>query len=163
MARPRREPGASRRARGPGRLRSVFDKTDRRFFQGQDIGFVLPAIQRALYESHGVTLVQSGPTQWIGKSTQASYSLSPKVVLNVDPMPNGFSIDARVAADLDGTGIAMVVLCYLFCLPAGIVLALLAHQDFAQRRDTIMQTTWYPVQHLMTAPAFGVLGLPPHR
>ena len=113
---------------------------------------VVQAIQGALYQS-GIGMQQTGPNTWSGKGQQASYGMTPKVTLTTMPTQNGFSVDARVAADFETNGIIILVVAWLFFFPVAIILGILGYQDWQTRQNQLLAAIWAPVQHRMLAPA----------
>ncbi len=132
----------------------MFDKTERQFFAGQDVYGVIQTMQQVLY-ANGIALQQNGPNTWAGRGTTPSYGLVPRVSLFAQPTPQGFSLDVRITADTEGSGIAIAIVLWFFFFPAAIILGYMAWQDFQQRQALLMQSMWGPVSHLFVAPNFG--------
>lgn len=131
----------------------MFDKTDRQFFSGQDVQGVVGTIQQALH-AQGIPTQQTGPTTWAGRGTVPAWGLVPKVAISVAPSPQGFYVDIRVLADVEGSGIVGFILAWIFFFPVAILLGYMAYQDFTQRRDYLIHSLWSPVGHLIIAPNY---------
>jgi hypothetical protein len=143
----------------------VFDKTDRQFFAGQDVQSIVGTFQQVLH-SQGIPTQQTGPSTWSGRGNMPSWGLVPKVSIAVGPSPNGFYVDIRVLADIEGGGIAGFIVAWFLFFPVAILLGYLAYQDFIQRRDYLIHSLWSTVGHLIVAPnypspQFGNPGFPP--
>lgn len=132
----------------------MFDKTERQFFAGQDVNGVVQTLQQVLY-ANGIALQQTGPSTWAGRGNTPSYGLVPRVSIVAAPTPQGFSVDLRVTADTEGSGIVIGIVLWFFFFPAAIILGYMAYQDFQQRQALLMQSMWGPVSHLFVAPNFG--------
>ena len=132
----------------------MIDRTDRQFFSGSGVAEVVGRLGQGL-AAQGLQLGQIGPSNWQGRSNQASYGLVPKVSLSVTPSPGGFCLDVRFTLDLEGSAIIGLVLAWVFCFPAAVVLAVLAYQDITERLRQLHGAFWAPVQHLIVAPNYG--------
>ncbi len=122
---------------------------------------MLQTLQQVLY-ANGIALQQTGPTTWAGRGTVPSYGLVPRVSVLASPTPQGFSLDVRVTADTEGSGIVVLIVLWFFFFPAALILGYMAWQDFQQRQTTLLQSMWGPVSHLFVAPNFGpVFGAQP--
>lgn len=155
-----------RKPSGPsfGKLAAVLDKTERQFFAGRDVDGVVRTIGQTLY-AQGILLQQTGPQTWAGRGQFAQWGLVPKVSVYAAPSPQGFYLDVRVTADIEGSGIAMLIVCWFVFFPVALVLAYMAYQDFSQRQYTLHQSIWSPIAHLFVPPnyppVFGAPGQPP--
>lgn len=139
----------------------MIDKNEQRFFGGQDVGAVVQQIQGALYQS-GVSLQQTGPNTWSGRSSNSSYGMAPKVTLTTMPAQGGFTVDARVAVDFETNAIIVLVLSWVFFFPLAIILAILGYQDWQTRQNQLLAAIWAPVQSRMMAPPVPQYGPPAH-
>jgi hypothetical protein len=139
----------------------VFDKTERGFFAGNDVAGVVQALQRGLYDEE-ISLEQTAPAIWSGKSARTSWSIRPRVTVVAAPTPRGFMLEVRVSADIESGAILMVV-CWFFCFPLAILLAILAHGDFARRRTDAFARMLGEVRQSMIEPNFAhpLAGFPP--
>jgi hypothetical protein len=131
----------------------VFDKTDRQFFSGQDVQSVVGTIQQALH-AQGIPSQQTGPTTWAGRGVNPAWGLVPKVSIMAAPSPQGFYVDIRVLADIEGSGIVGFIVAWFLFFPVAIILGYMAYQDFTQRRDYLIHSLWSPVGHLIVAPNY---------
>ena len=129
----------------------MIDRNEQRYFGGQDVASVIQLIQGALYQS-GIQLQQTGPNTWSGRSQQSSYGLTPKVALTTMPAQNGFTVDARVAADFETNAIIILVVAWVLFFPLAIILGILGYQDWQTRQNQLLAAIWAPVQHRMLAP-----------
>lgn len=132
----------------------MFDKTERQFFAGQDVNGAILTLQQVLY-ANGIPLQQTGPTTWAGRGTMPAYGLVPRVSVVASPTPQGFSLDLRITADTEGSGIVIGIVLWFFFFPAAIILGYMAYQDFQQRQVLLMHSMWGPLSHLFVAPNFG--------
>ncbi len=137
----------------------MIDKNEQRFFGGQDVASVIQQIQGALYQS-GIPLQQTGPNSWAGKGQQSSYALTPSITLTTMPVQNGFSVDARVGADLQTNGIIILIVSWIFFFPLAIILGVLGYQDWQTRQTQLLAAIWAPVQNRMLAPPQPQYGAP---
>jgi hypothetical protein len=142
----------------------VFDKTERAFFAGTDVPAVVRRLQSALHVAE-VPTQQTAPASWVGRGVRTSWSIVPRVTMNAAPTPNGFMVEVRVSADVEPTGAIVLVVCWLFCFPAAILVAVLAHQDFTRRQAELFAGMLSEIGHLMIEPNFppALGGFPPHR
>ncbi|HNS96244.1 MAG TPA: hypothetical protein PKL73_04775 [Polyangiaceae bacterium] len=131
----------------------MFDRTDRQFFAGQDVQGVVTPLQRVLH-SQGIPLQQTGATSWSGRGTVPSWGLVPKIHINAHPSQQGFFLDIRVFADVEGNGIIAFILAWFFFFPVAIVLGFVAHNNFVQQRDYLIHSLWSPVGHLIATPNY---------
>lgn len=131
----------------------MFDRTDRQFFSGQDVQGIVGTIQQGLH-AQGIPIQQTGPTTWAGRGTIPSWGLVPKVSVSAAPSPQGFYVDIRVLADVEGSGIVAFIVAWFLFFPVAIVLGYMAYQDFVQRRDYLIHALWSPVGHLIVAPNY---------
>jgi hypothetical protein len=131
----------------------VIDRTDRQFFSGNGVADVVGRLGQGL-AAQGLQLTQIGPSNWQARSNQATYGLVPKVSLSVSPSPNGFCLDVRFTCDFEGTAVIGLVVAWLFCFPAALILAVLAYQDITERLRQLHAVFWAPVQHLIVAPNY---------
>jgi hypothetical protein len=135
----------------------VIDRTDRQFFSGTGVADVVGQLGQPL-AGQGIQLIQIGPTNWQARGNQPSYGLVPKVSLTASPSPGGFYLDVRFSMDLDATAIIVLVIAWLFCFPAAVVLAILGYQDISERLRLLHASFWAPVGHLIVAPQYPTPG-----
>ena len=142
----------------------MFDKSERGFFSGNDVNAVVSRLQHALQRSE-VPIQQTAPAIWSGKSYRASWSIAPKVTITAAPTPRGFMLDVRVSADIEAGGAIGMVVCWFFCFPLAIILAVFAHQEYTRRQQELFQSMLSEIRHLMIEPNFPPPfgGLPPYR
>ena len=142
----------------------MFDRTERGFFAGEDVGGVVSTLQRAL-SAEELHVQQIAPAAWSGKSLRTSWFIAPRVAMTAFPTPQGFVLEVRVSADIEAGGAVLMVLSWFFCFPGAILMALLAHQDFARRQTEVFEMMLGQVRHLMIAPNFPppFAGFPPGR
>jgi hypothetical protein len=140
----------------------VFERTERQFFRGQDATAVVQTIQQALYAS-GVMTQQTGPAGWSGRGVSPSYGLVPKVSIFAAPSPDGFSVDVRIMADTEGSGIIVAIVLWFVFFPAALIVGYMAYQDFVQRQAQLFNSVWAPLGHLIVAPNYPApqFGAPP--
>lgn len=131
----------------------MFDRTDRQFFAGQDVQSIVGTLLQALH-AQGIPTQQTGPATWAGRGTMPSWGLVPKVSIAAAPSPQGFYIDIRVLADIEGSGIAGLIISWFLFFPVALILGYMAYQDFTQRRDYLIHSLWSPVGHLIIAPNY---------
>jgi hypothetical protein len=131
----------------------VFDKTERQFFAGQDVQGVVQTIQQALY-ANGIPTQQTGATTWAGRGVTPAWGLVPKVSIMAAPSPQGFYVDIRMLADIEGSGIAGFIIAWFLFFPVAIILGYMAYQDFTQRQAQLFHGIWSPLGHLIVAPNF---------
>jgi hypothetical protein len=131
----------------------VFEKTERRFFAGQDVAGVVGTIQQTLYAA-GMPSHQTGPSNWKARGQVPTWGLVPQVSIYAAPSPQGFYPDVQVSADVEGSGIAVFVVMWLVFFPVAIVLGYMAYSDFTTRIPQIHASIWAPLQHLFVAPNF---------
>ena len=142
----------------------MFDKTERAFFAGSDVSAMVTHLQRVL-QSADVPTQQTAPAMWAGKGFKASWSIAPRVTITASQTPRGFMLEVRVAADVEVGGAIGLLVCWLFCFPLAIVLAISAHQDFTRRQAELFELMHREIRHLMIEPNFPApfAGLPPFR
>jgi hypothetical protein len=131
----------------------MIDKSERRYFSGNDVYGVVGAVRDTLYR-FGIPLDQTGPAQWSGTSSKTSWGTRQKAIVRAEQTPNGFSLDVRFTVDLDSSGILILILCWFFFFPAAIVLCVLAYQDVSRAEQDMLGAVWHPLQHAMIAPNF---------
>lgn len=138
----------------------MIDKVDRRYFSGIDMPSILQSLQGTLYQQ-GIVLQQVAPNSWSGRGQAPSYGIVPKVGITAMPMQDGVSVDLRVSADLEGNGIVILVIAWLFFFPVAIILIVLGYQDFDRRATQIVAAVWAPLSHKMVGAPVPQWGPPP--
>jgi len=141
----------------------MLDKNDRRYLRGSDPTAIVGSIQGVVYQL-GIQLQQTGPNMWVGRGTQASYGMAPKVAVTVTPFPEGFCVDVAVSPDFESNSIVILVVAWLFFFPVAVILAVLGYQDWERRAQWLQSAIWTPLAHLMMAPpapAFAPYAAPP--
>lgn len=143
----------------------MLDKVDRRWFSGTDPVSILQSIQGTLYQ-YGIQAQQVGPASWSGRGQHPSWGIVPKVGFTITEAQGSVMVDLRVSADIEGNGIVVLVLCWLFFFPLAIVFGVLGYQDFDRRAHEILAAVWAPLSHKLIAPpapqwGAGAVGAPP--
>jgi hypothetical protein len=129
----------------------MLDKSDRRYFSGSDVQSIVYSVQSTLHQ-HGIGFQQTGPNAWSGRGQQVSYGFVLRVGLTITPAGDATIADLRVSPDLEGSGIVIFVLAWLFFFPIAIVLALLGYQDWERRSNALVASVWTPLSNRMIAP-----------
>jgi hypothetical protein len=138
----------------------MLDKIDRRYFGGSDLQSIVAAVHAALHQQ-GIGLQQTGPSGWSGRGQQPSYGVVPRVGLTLTQTPQGAIADLRVSPDLEGSGIVLFVVAWLFFFPVAIILLVLGYQEWERRAQALVAAVWAPVAHRMIAPPAPQWGPPP--
>ena len=126
----------------------MFDRTERGFFAGADVARVMAPLARTL-ESEAMQLQQQAASVWLARGTQISWGMVQRVALVVSPTPQGFMLEARVSADIQPGAVVPLVMMWMFCFPAAILVGLLAHQDFTKRQAELLDRMREAVEPLM--------------
>ncbi len=129
----------------------MLDKTEQKFLTGEDSQTVVQSISSVLYQS-GIALTQTGPTQWSGRGTVASYGMVPKVSLTLNPGQGGSYCDIRVGPDFETNSVVIILVAWLFFFPIAIVLLVLGYQDWQNRQTYLFQSLWTPLSNRIAAP-----------
>ena len=131
----------------------MFDKTERAFFAGTDVGAVVNRLHHALHASK-LPLEQTGPATWSGKTYETSWSIAARVAMTASPTPQGFMLEVRITAPLDsiqyvfvqsGTRIHKTVH-YFLMEPIG--------GDLAQHDHEFDEVRWIPFSEARTILTF---------
>jgi hypothetical protein len=138
----------------------VFDKTERKFFAGKDVDATMRVIRQALVPA-AIDLQQVSSTQWRGRGTIPVYGLVPVVTVFAAPTPQGYYLDLRISADIEGSGIAIAIILWFVFFPITIVLGYLAYSDYTLRQNQLFQAIWTPIQHTFVEPNFAPAFSPP--
>lgn len=129
----------------------MLDKNEQKFITGTDTASVVQSLGGTLYQ-WGVPLQQTGPTQWAGRGTQASYGMVPKVSVTLTQAQGGFFCDIRVAADFETNGIVILIVAWLFFFPVAIILAYMGYQDWQGRQNQLFYALWTPLANRLAQP-----------
>jgi hypothetical protein len=78
----------------------MLDKNDRRYLRVSDPTAIVGSIQGAVYQV-GIQLQQTAPNMWVGRGTQASYGMAPKVFGHDQRSSGGICVDVSVSADFE--------------------------------------------------------------
>jgi hypothetical protein len=141
----------------------MLDKADRRYLRASDPAAIVGGIQGAIYQ-HGIQLQQTGPNMWVGRGTQASYGMVPRVAVTVTPIQDSVCVDVRISADFETNGIVVLVVAWLFFFPVAIILGVLGYQEWERRAMWTMSAIWTPLMPQMInppAPTWGPPGVAP--
>lgn len=131
----------------------MFEKTERKFFAGTDVDATVRVIYQALLPA-ALQLQQISPTQWKARGTIPVYGVVPVVSVTAAPTPEGFYLDVNVSGDVEGSGIAIVIILWFVFFPVALVLGYLAYSDYNLRQMQLFQAMWAPIQHSFIAPNF---------
>lgn len=129
----------------------MIDQNQRQYFAGQDVQSVIAALQGALW-AQGIQLAQTGPAQWSGKGSAASYAMVPKVSVGVLPMQDGFFVDVKLSPDFDMNGLIIFIVAWLVFFPVAVILAIVAYQDWQNRGQQFFQAVWAPLASRIATP-----------
>lgn len=119
-------------------------------------------IRQALYH-YGVPTNPSYPNSWEGIGGGASYGVTQKVSVMLHPgggpgYRGGTSqvyIEVNVQPEFDASAIVLIIVCYLFCLPLGIVLGIFAYTNYQERTRAIYAAAWAPVSNKLVQSQWG--------
>ncbi len=138
----------------------MFEATSTRIFAA-DATHVAGLLPQAVYESSSVALVQAQPYFWTGRSVGSVWGMQAEVTVRTMTTPDGTSVSVTVGAQVDQTGlIIFVVLCFIF-LPAAVILAVVAYNDFTSRRVAVMESVFGRLSAATGKPALPVAFGPP--
>ncbi|MEJ7735454.1 MAG: hypothetical protein WKG00_40495 [Polyangiaceae bacterium] len=142
----------------------MFDRTERGFFEGNDVARVMGPLSRAL-EREAIPLQQTAAAAWVARGTQISWGMVQRVALTVLPTPQGFMLEVRVSADIQPGTVVPLVFMWLFCFPAALFVAFLAYQDFTRKQAEVLDRMREAVEPLMIPANFPApfAGAPPQR
>lgn len=137
----------------------MLDKTERQYFPGQDLAGVIGILQGTLYNA-GIGLQQTGPNQWSGRGNVASWGMVPKVLVSSMPTQEGFFLDVKTTPDVEGGGVVILIVCWVFFFPLAIILGFLAYQDWQNRQTQLSQLIWPPLGPRIGQPPMQPWGSP---
>jgi hypothetical protein len=140
----------------------MLDKIDRRSFASADLPWVVQTIQATLYQQ-GISLQQTSPNTWSGRGQQPSYGLVVKAGLTVTQMPDQALVDLLVTADIEGSGIVIVIVAWIFFFPLAIILLVLGYQDWERRSNELRNLVWTPLSKMIAPRAPPPMGAAPGR
>jgi hypothetical protein len=129
----------------------MLDKIDRRYFSGSDVHSLVQSVQATLHQQ-GISLQQTAPNAWSGRGQQVSYGFVLRVGLTLTPVGDATLADLRVSPDLEGSGIVIFVVAWLFFFPVAIILAVLGYQEWQRRSNELVAWVWAPLAQRMIAP-----------
>jgi hypothetical protein len=133
----------------------VFNRGDRLFFAASDAQAVMTPMLHVL-SAYGVVPYQTGPASWTGQSPPSTWGLALKSNVYAVSSPHGLTVEVQTLAHLDfSIGIVLFYILFLFCLPAALVIALLAYNDFTQRQTAVLFSIRQSVAHKLVAPPYG--------
>ena len=137
----------------------MLDKNERQFFPGQDLAGVIAILQGALYNA-GISLQQTAPNQWSGRGNVASWGMVPKVLVSSMPTQDGFFLDVKTTPDIEGGGVVLFIVCWVFFFPLAIILGFLGYQDWQNRQNQLSQLIWAPLGPRIGQPPMQPWGAP---
>ncbi len=129
----------------------MLDKTDQKFLSGDDQQTLVQSMSSVLYQS-GIPLQQTGPSQWSGRGSLASYGMVPKVSITLNPGQGGSYCSIRVAPDFETNSVVIILVAWLFFFPIALVLLYLGYQDWQNRQNYLFQSLWTPLSNRIAAP-----------
>ncbi|MEZ4223937.1 MAG: hypothetical protein R3B13_23505 [Polyangiaceae bacterium] len=129
----------------------MIDKTEQNFLAGDDGQVIIQSMSSVLYQA-GIPLVQTGPMQWGGRGSAASYGMVPKVAITLNPGQGGNYCSIRVGPDFETNAVVILLVAWLFFFPIAIVLLVLGYQDFQNRQAYLFQSLWSPLSNRIAAP-----------